>query len=105
MDVLSEVLRAVRLTGAVYTIRAKYAYLQYDAPKFSNGAAVTGRIGILQNVVIEHTDSFWPRYLSQAATERAGFFWSRSESTGVSRPQSASIAGSSHATPSSSAPL
>ena len=40
----------------------------------SNGAQVTGRIGILQNVVIEHTDTFWPRYLSQAATERAGYF-------------------------------
>ena len=57
-----------------YTVRAKYAYLQYDAPKLSNGAAVMGRIGILQNVIIEHTDSFWQRYLGQAATERAGFF-------------------------------
>jgi hypothetical protein len=57
-----------------YTIRAKYAYLQYDAPRSSNGAQLTGRIGILQNVVIDHIESFWPRYLSQTAVERAGFF-------------------------------
>jgi hypothetical protein len=35
---------------------------------------VTGRIGILQNVIIEQLENFWPRYLSQAPTERAGYF-------------------------------
>ncbi len=57
-----------------YTIRAKYAYLQYDASKMDNGLQVTGRIGILHNVVIDHEESFWPRYLSQVALERAGYF-------------------------------
>src|SRR3954470_9675735 len=57
-----------------YTIRAKYAYLQYDAPKKSNGVSVFGRLGILQNVVTEHEENFWPRYLSQVALERAGYF-------------------------------
>ena len=57
-----------------YTIRAKYAYLQYDPPKFSNGSSMFARLGILQNVVIEHVESFWPRYLSQTAVERAGYF-------------------------------
>ena len=33
-----------------------------------------GRVGILQNVAIEHIESFWPRYLSQTAIERAGYF-------------------------------
>ena len=61
-------------TQNAYTIRAKYAYLQYDAPKYSNGASMFARLGILQNVVIEHIESFWPRYLSQTAIERAGFF-------------------------------
>lgn len=61
-------------TQNAYTIRAKYAYLQYDAPKFSNGASMFARMGILQNVVIEHIESFWLRYLSQTAIERAGFF-------------------------------
>jgi hypothetical protein len=59
-----------------YTIRAKYAFLQYDQPKFANGASLLGRIGILQNVVIEHLEPFWPRYLSQAPVERAGYFLS-----------------------------
>lgn len=57
-----------------YTIRAKYAYLQYDVPKFANGAAVFARLGILQNVTIEQLETFWPRYLSQTAVERAGYF-------------------------------
>ena len=61
-------------TPNAYTIRAKYAYLQYDAPKFANGASLLGRIGILHNVVIDHQENFWPRYLSQTAVERAGFF-------------------------------
>jgi hypothetical protein len=33
-----------------------------------------GRIGIIQNVVIEHMESFWPRYLSTTPVERAGYF-------------------------------
>jgi len=61
-------------TQNAYTIRAKYAYLQYDAPKFHNGASTFARLGILQNVIIEHIETFWPRYLSQTAIERAGYF-------------------------------
>jgi hypothetical protein len=57
-----------------YAIRAKYAYLQYDARKAANGAQLLGRVGILQNVVVDHIEGFWPRYLSQTAIERAGFF-------------------------------
>ena len=72
--VTTDVFQSADSTSNAYTIRAKYAYLQYEAPEMSSGAQMTGRIGILHNVVIDHTDSFWPRYLSQAATERAGFF-------------------------------
>ena len=72
--ITTDVFQSADSLGNAYTVRAKYAYLQYDAPKFSNGAQVTGRIGILQNVLIEHQEAFWPRYLSQAATERAGYF-------------------------------
>ena len=57
-----------------YAIRAKYAYLQYDAPKRSDGATMFARFGILQNVVIEHTEQYWMRFLGQSALERAGFF-------------------------------
>ncbi|MEO6528157.1 MAG: hypothetical protein ABIP93_16160 [Gemmatimonadaceae bacterium] len=57
-----------------YTLRAKYAYLQYDVPKATNGLAVSARLGILQNVIIDQVEAFWPRYLSQAPVERAGYF-------------------------------
>jgi hypothetical protein len=57
-----------------YTVRAKYAYLQYDVPKFSNGAALLARIGILHTVEIDHEETFWPRYLTNSGVERAGFF-------------------------------
>jgi len=72
--ITTDVFQSADSTSNAYTVRAKYAYLQYEAPKMSSGAQVTGRIGILHNVVIEHTDTFWARYLAQAATERAGFF-------------------------------
>jgi hypothetical protein len=61
-------------TPNAYTVRAKYAYLQYDVPKYSNGASLFGRLGILQNVVIDNIETFWPRYISQTPVERAGYF-------------------------------
>jgi hypothetical protein len=72
--ITTDVFQSTDSTSNAYTVRAKYAYLQYDAPKMKNGAQVAGRIGILQNVLIDHLEAFWPRYLSQAATERAGYF-------------------------------
>jgi hypothetical protein len=72
--ITTDVFQSADSTSNAYTIRAKYAYLQYEAPRTAGGAQVTGRVGILHNVVIDHTDTFWPRFLSQAATERAGFF-------------------------------
>ena len=59
-----------------YTVRAKYAYLQYDAARASNGAALLARVGILHTVEIDHEESFWPRYLTNSGAERAGFFTS-----------------------------
>jgi hypothetical protein len=68
-------------TNAFYkgwAMRIKYAYLQWA---FANnlvgaeGLNATARIGMLHNVVIDHEESFWPRYLSQVALERtAGMF-------------------------------
>jgi hypothetical protein len=72
--ITTDVFQSTDSTSNAYTVRAKYAYLQYDVPKFANGAAVTGRIGILQNVIIDQIENFWPRYLSQAPVERAGYF-------------------------------
>ncbi|NUO39007.1 MAG: hypothetical protein HOQ17_10245 [Gemmatimonadaceae bacterium] len=72
--VTTDVYQTTEAAANAYTIRAKYAFLQYDVPRSPSGAAAFARLGILQNVVIEHIEGFWPRYLSQTAIERAGFF-------------------------------
>jgi hypothetical protein len=56
-----------------WTVRAKYAYLQYN---YLNGKAWRGsaRLGLLHTVFIEHDESFWPRWITNSPTERAGFF-------------------------------
>jgi hypothetical protein len=72
--ITTDVYQSTENTPNAYTIRAKYAYLQYDQPKFANGASFFARLGILQNVTIEHFETFWPRYISQTPVERAGYF-------------------------------
>ncbi len=57
-----------------WVIRAKYAYLQYDYLKNATGWNGLVRGGLLHNVVIDHVESFWPRWISQSPVERAGFF-------------------------------
>jgi hypothetical protein len=56
-----------------WVIRAKYAYLQYDYLKSAGWNGLV-RGGLLHNVVIDHVESFWPRWISQSPVERAGFF-------------------------------
>ena len=56
-----------------WTIRAKYAYLQYNYLNATDWKAYA-RLGLLQTVVIEHDEQFWPRWISQSPTERAGYF-------------------------------
>lgn len=59
-----------------WAVRIKYAYLQYTGLRgaFGSGSSLLGRVGILHTVVIDHEESFWPRYLAQTAVERNGFF-------------------------------
>lgn len=57
-----------------WVIRAKYAYLQYDAWKSASGAALLGRIGLVHTVEIDHEESFWPRWIAPTPTDRLGFF-------------------------------
>jgi hypothetical protein len=59
-----------------WAVRIKYGYLQYTALKnsFGAGSNLTGRIGVLHTVTIDHEEGFWPRYLGQVAIERNGFF-------------------------------
>jgi hypothetical protein len=72
--ITTDVYQTTESTPNAYTVRAKYAYLQYDVPRAANGSQFIGRLGILQNVAIEAFETFWPRYLSQTAIERAGYF-------------------------------
>jgi len=72
--ITTDVFRSSDSTSNAYTLRAKYAFLQYESPKLSNGLIVAGKIGIIENVVVPYLENFWPRYLSQAATERSGYF-------------------------------
>ncbi|MEP6618998.1 MAG: hypothetical protein ABJE47_06785 [bacterium] len=72
--ITTDVYQTTEGTPNAYTLRAKYAYFQYDGDKSSDGAQLVGRVGILHNVVIDHAETFWPRYLSQSAVERAGYF-------------------------------
>ena len=59
-----------------WVVRIKYGYLQYTGFKnaFGEGSNLTGRIGVLHTVVIDHEEGFWPRYLGQVGIERNGFF-------------------------------
>jgi hypothetical protein len=56
-----------------WTLRAKYAYLQYDLVKRPAWNAAL-RAGMLQNVIVEHLEQFWPRFISQVVFERSGGF-------------------------------
>src|SRR5262249_43414634 len=65
-------------SGAYYggwVVRLKYGYLQYTGLRdhFGTGSNLTGRIGMLHTVVIDHQEGFWPRYFGQVALERNGF--------------------------------
>jgi hypothetical protein len=56
-----------------WTVRAKYAYLQYQLVRGAAWGTLL-RAGMLQNVLIEHEEGFWPRFLSQVPLERNGGF-------------------------------
>jgi hypothetical protein len=56
-----------------WSVRAKYAYLQYNYLDTPDWHALA-RIGLLQTVFIEQDEQFWPRWISQSPTERAGYF-------------------------------
>ena len=63
--------------GSGYAVRLKYGYLQYDATRNLLGVDNLGaaiRLGMLQTVVIDHIESYWPRYLTNSAVELNGFF-------------------------------
>lgn len=63
--------------GASYTMRAKYAYGQYEYwtdRQGPMGANAQARIGMQPTLIIDQVERFWPRYIAQSVHERAGFF-------------------------------
>lgn len=71
-----------------WTIRAKYAYLQYD---YLNGPGwrANARVGLLHTVFIDYDEQYWPRWISTSPTDRAGYFASADAgiATTVSMPK------------------
>jgi len=65
---------APQVAGTGYTLRAKYAFLQYDRPANAAGWSSFVRAGALQTVTIEHHETFWPRWMGTSALERFGYF-------------------------------
>lgn len=62
---------------AGWTARLKHAYFQYELSKsFAGvqGLGAVGRFGMLHTVVVDHIETFWPRWLGNTAVERNGFF-------------------------------
>lgn len=62
---------------AGWNVRIKYAYFNYNflhdiaGKKGFNAAA---RIGMLHTAIIDQVEGHWPRWISQSAAERSGFF-------------------------------
>jgi hypothetical protein len=56
-----------------WTVRAKYAYLQYQVVKAASWATLV-RAGMIQNALTEHEEGFWQRFLAQVPLERNGGF-------------------------------
>ena len=56
-----------------WSLRAKYAYLQYN---YLSRPAVRAqlRAGLLQTVFFEQDETFWPRWIATSPTDRASFF-------------------------------
>lgn len=65
-----------------WVIRAKYAYLQYDYLKNASWTGVA-RAGLIHNVIIDHVEQFWPRWISQTPIERSGSFSSSDAGVGT----------------------
>jgi hypothetical protein len=68
-----------------WAVRMKYAYFQYNYLHDiggSKGFNATARLGMTQTALVEFQETFWPRSISQVATELNGYF--ASSDVGVS---------------------
>jgi hypothetical protein len=69
---------------AGWAIRLKYAYLQYNyiTGKPTDFTAVA-RMGMIHNVIIDHEEQFWPRWISTTLTDRMGLMPSADAGVGT----------------------
>jgi hypothetical protein len=59
--------------GDGYQLRLKYGYLDYRFLERGQASAFA-RLGMLPGIMIEHEESYWPRWVAQAPLDRAAFF-------------------------------
>lgn len=78
-DVFNNAISGTSCVGcyAGWNVRLKYAYFQYSFLHDiggSKGFNAVARVGILHTSIIDHEEGFFPRWVSQVALERNGFF-------------------------------
>lgn len=67
-----------------WTMRARYAYVEHDILRDTTaGMTLSGRIGMIHNVVISQEEAFFPRWIHRAPVDRAGFFSSSDLGAGL----------------------
>jgi hypothetical protein len=58
-----------------WAFRAKYAFAQHEFLRGDDDdLRITAKLGMIQTVVVDKEEQFWPRGLSQVAVEQAGYF-------------------------------
>jgi hypothetical protein len=59
-----------------WTVRLKYAWLQYDLnrSKDANAWSAFAKLGMLATPVIDYEENYWPRWIAQTAADRNGLF-------------------------------
>jgi hypothetical protein len=60
-----------------WALRLKYAYFQYQFLHDiggHDGFNALARFGMVPTALVDYEEGFWPRWISQVAVERAGFF-------------------------------
>lgn len=70
---------------AGWTVRLKYAWLQYDLnkPRDADAWSAFAKIGLLTTPVIDYEESYWTRWISPTAVDRNGWFPSSDAGVGA----------------------
>ena len=78
-DVFNNAVSGASCVGcyAGWNVRLKYAYFQYNLLQDiggQKGFTLAARLGMLHTAIVDHEEGFFPRWVSQVAIERNGFF-------------------------------